>query len=280
MIRTIGFNALATGETVADQFADIGVTISAVANGSGADQAMIFDSNNPTGGDDGLATDNLDNVLVISQDGDASAPNDNAMGGVFTFEFEEGLAIKSLTSLDLEVPARLTVFAEDGTVLSEQFVPAIGDNEQNVVQLFVPVTARFEVALEGSGAIDNLVFDDDSEDVVDPIDPVDPVDPTPSTGEFLNDDGSVSGSMTFAEIENLILPDLVGNTDPLAVDDTAETDEDTAVTIDVLGNDSDPEGDTLEVTVATSPDGTVVINDDGTLEFTPNADFNGDAVIN
>ncbi|MEQ6203787.1 Ig-like domain-containing protein, partial [Sulfitobacter sp. HNIBRBA2951] len=70
------------------------------------------------------------------------------------------------------------------------------------------------------------------------------------------------------------------NFSPVAVDDTAETDEETPVTIDVLGNDTDPEDDDLTVTEATSPDGTVTINDDGTLEFTPNPDFFGEAVIN
>jgi Ca2+-binding RTX toxin-like protein len=66
---------------------------------------------------------------------------------------------------------------------------------------------------------------------------------------------------------------------PVAADDTAETDEDTPVTIDVLANDTDADGDPLEVTGATSDDGTVTINDDGTIEFTPNANFNGEAVI-
>uniref|UniRef100_UPI002635AD03 Ig-like domain-containing protein n=1 Tax=uncultured Sulfitobacter sp. TaxID=191468 RepID=UPI002635AD03 len=66
---------------------------------------------------------------------------------------------------------------------------------------------------------------------------------------------------------------------PVANDDTAETDEDTPVTIDVLGNDTDPDGDPLEVVSATSPDGDVTINDDGTLEFTPNPDFNGPTTI-
>ncbi|PIE46407.1 MAG: hypothetical protein CSA44_00005, partial [Gammaproteobacteria bacterium] len=57
-------------------------------------------------------------------------------------------------------------------------------------------------------------------------------------------------------------------------------DEDTAANgINVLGNDSDPDGDPLTVTSATSPDGTVTINPDGTLNFTPTPDFNGDTTI-
>ncbi|WP_353347077.1 cadherin-like domain-containing protein, partial [Litorivita sp. NS0012-18] len=59
------------------------------------------------------------------------------------------------------------------------------------------------------------------------------------------------------------------NDPPVAEDDAATTDEDTPVTIDVLGNDTDADGDDLTVTEATSPDGTVSINPDGTLEFTP-----------
>ncbi|MGE0738108.1 cadherin-like domain-containing protein, partial [Sulfurimonas sp.] len=49
--------------------------------------------------------------------------------------------------------------------------------------------------------------------------------------------------------------------------------------INVLGNDSDLDGDTLSVTSATSPNGVVVINPDGTLNFTPNANFNGNTTI-
>ncbi len=69
------------------------------------------------------------------------------------------------------------------------------------------------------------------------------------------------------------------NDGPDAVNDVAETDEDTPVTISVLDNDSDPEGDPLTITEATSPDGDVVINDDGTLTFLPNPDFNGEAKV-
>ncbi len=66
---------------------------------------------------------------------------------------------------------------------------------------------------------------------------------------------------------------------PVAVNDNTTTPEDTPVTIPVLGNDTDADGDPLSVTEATSPDGTVVINADGTITFTPNPNFNGIATI-
>jgi VCBS repeat-containing protein len=66
---------------------------------------------------------------------------------------------------------------------------------------------------------------------------------------------------------------------PVAANDMATTPEDQPVTIPVLGNDTDADGDPLTITSATSPNGTVVINPDGTITFTPNANFNGPATI-
>jgi Ca2+-binding RTX toxin-like protein len=69
------------------------------------------------------------------------------------------------------------------------------------------------------------------------------------------------------------------NDAPEAMDDVADTPEDTPVVIDVLENDTDPDGDPLTVTGASSPDGTVTINPDGTLTFTPDENFNGPTEI-
>jgi hypothetical protein len=57
------------------------------------------------------------------------------------------------------------------------------------------------------------------------------------------------------------------------------TDEDTAVDIPVLANDSDPDGQPLTVTGGSAPNGTVTVNPDGTLRYVPNPDFNGTDTI-
>ena len=87
--------------------------------------------------------------------------------------------------------------------------------------------------------------------------------------------GLATGTMSFTNIENVITSAVT----PDAVNDVASTPEDTAVTIPVLANDTDPNGDPLTVTTATAPNGTVVINPDGTLSYTPNPNFNGPDVI-
>jgi Ca2+-binding RTX toxin-like protein len=65
------------------------------------------------------------------------------------------------------------------------------------------------------------------------------------------------------------------NDAPVAVADVASTSEDTLVNIDVLGNDTDLDGDVLTVTTATTQNGTVTVNVDKTLNYTPNTNFAG-----
>lgn len=66
------------------------------------------------------------------------------------------------------------------------------------------------------------------------------------------------------------------NDPPDAVNDAATTDENTAVTIDVLANDTDVENNALTVTSFTQgANGSVAAGPGGTLRYTPNAGFSG-----
>ncbi|MFO1091073.1 MAG: VCBS domain-containing protein [Hyphomicrobiales bacterium] len=63
---------------------------------------------------------------------------------------------------------------------------------------------------------------------------------------------------------------------PVTGNDSAATGGGNSVTIDVLGNDSDPEGNQLFVDGTTRPDhGTIVTNADGTITYTPDHGFVG-----
>lgn len=66
------------------------------------------------------------------------------------------------------------------------------------------------------------------------------------------------------------------NRDPVAEDDVANTNEDSAVNINVLANDEDPDGDTLTVAEISAPaNGTASLAADGTVAYQPNSDYNG-----
>jgi hypothetical protein len=63
---------------------------------------------------------------------------------------------------------------------------------------------------------------------------------------------------------------------PVAGDDGATTVEDVAVGIDVLANDSDPDGDALSVSLGTPPGhGTADVRADGSIDYTPDAGWSG-----
>jgi VCBS repeat-containing protein len=69
------------------------------------------------------------------------------------------------------------------------------------------------------------------------------------------------------------------NDAPVAAADTYNTPEDTALTVaapGVLGNDSDPDGDTLSAVVASGPShGSLTLNTNGSFAYTPAANYNG-----
>jgi hypothetical protein len=70
------------------------------------------------------------------------------------------------------------------------------------------------------------------------------------------------------------------NRAPIANPDAATTDSSTPVTIAVLANDTDPDGNTLSVVAVTVPaGGTARINPDKTVTFTPAAGFVGTATF-
>ncbi len=90
----------------------------------------------------------------------------------------------------------------------------------------------------------------------------------------------MSGSTEDANVDNvqLIATSLAmpPNADPTADDDAATTDEDVAATIAVLLNDTDSDGDSLIVDSVTQGTlGSVVINGDNTVTYTPGANANG-----
>jgi hypothetical protein len=63
---------------------------------------------------------------------------------------------------------------------------------------------------------------------------------------------------------------------PIVADDSASTTAGMPVTINVLANDSDPDGEALTVAAVTQPaDGTAAINADSTITYAPRAGFTG-----
>ncbi|GGC02118.1 peptidase M11 [Marinobacterium zhoushanense] len=81
---------------------------------------------------------------------------------------------------------------------------------------------------------------------------------------------SATGTVTYV-VDN---PSTV-NSAPVANNDSASTSENTAVTINVLANDTDADGDALSISSVSGVNSTAKINSNGSITFTPATGFTG-----
>jgi hypothetical protein len=87
-----------------------------------------------------------------------------------------------------------------------------------------------------------------------------------------------SGALYYEEAFIITVTDVYDppvNNPPVAVDDSDTTPENTPVTINVLNNDSDPDGDTLTVNSVTQGTNGSVTNNGSNVTYTPNSGFTG-----
>ena len=105
---------------------------------------------------------------------------------------------------------------------------------------------------------------------------------TPSTGFTGKDSlvykrvGAVSDACSTALSDTALVVITVNNQAPVAVNDTVTAFACAPLVIKVKANDTDPEGAFLRATVVTNPtNGTVTANADGTLTYSPNANYIG-----
>ncbi len=162
-------------------------------------------------------------------------------------------------------PVTLDAIEEDGgsiTITTEELLSNVDDKDKDTL------------------SVENLIIDKGNGTLVDNGD---------GTWTFtpqIDDDTEVSFTFDIIDDEDLVvsgsanLDILPINDAPNAENDVITTEEDTAVTIDVLVNDSDVEGDALSIQSASVPSeqGSVDIVD-GKLVFTPAENFNGEATI-
>jgi subtilisin family serine protease len=95
----------------------------------------------------------------------------------------------------------------------------------------------------------------------------------PDSFQFQAYDGIVNGNVATISITVTAVNDA-----PRGVNDTAETPQDQPVTISVLANDTDADGDTISLLSAgptSSKGGSVTANPDGTVTYRPPPGFNG-----
>ncbi len=152
---TIG--ELPAGTVITDQFSDVGLTISTPFNEFGA---MIFDSANPTGGDFDLSSETQGNVLIISEDGDSSDPDDEMFGGTIRFEWDSLVNVENADFLDIgQDGGTVELFGIDGALIQSFEIPNLGNDSEQVLTLGVSDVARMDVNFANSGAVASLMWE-------------------------------------------------------------------------------------------------------------------------
>jgi len=256
VVSTTNHAPVAVADT-ADTDEDAPVTIKVLANDTDADG-------------DPLAVASLSTPLhgsaVVNADGSVTyTPAANYFGGdSFTYRTNDGLEDSDVATVSLTIaPVNDAPVAVDDSATTAEDTPIVlnllandtdvDSTTLSVMSLTAPLHGSAVVNADGTVTYTPFAnfFGTDGFDY------------TLSDGHGGQDVGSVSVSITAL------------NDPPQAVEDTAELAEDSSVLIDVRANDSDPDGDALELTAVSAPvHGTAVI-DGGAVRYTPVANFYG-----
>ena len=183
----------------------------------------------------------------------------------FTYTASDGAAVSNLATVTITVtPVNDAPMAVNDTVTTEE------DTEVTIAVLANDIDLEGDgLSVTGVGMAAHGFADLDGEGAIRYL----PERDYSGTDSFTYTIGDGYGGSATATVNMTITP-VVDN--PMGVDDLATTLEDTPVTIAVLANDRDGDGDALSVESSDAPaDGTVVVNANGTITFTPAANFNG-----
>ncbi len=153
----IDFEGFDAGTVVNDQFAGVTITAQRDRNNTDENDAMLFDSDNPTGGDTDLAFEGQGNLLIISEDNDSDDPDD-AVGGTITFAFDNPSDLHDIKVFDIEGPrSNITLTFANGEIRVID-IPAAGDNSAQTIALNAAGVTQMDINLASSGAVDDLCW--------------------------------------------------------------------------------------------------------------------------
>ncbi|WP_415233398.1 Hint domain-containing protein [Pseudorhodobacter sp.] len=277
-------------------FNDTNLVAADSAVGNGAQNGAYFDGAFPVGGR--VALDGVDDKVKIY-----SSPEFQLPRGTLEIQFSQtehvGSQPNTVLSRDSrdETPGgyRIEVMPDGSVLISHESAgdTATFQTDPGFVNPGdeVNVVYSWDVSSGGSVQISNLTTDASFADTVPPGLTMDQGPMSQpwmiGAGQSLSDPAILNNLNNYFEgsVEMFSLSDSVDNAsaDPTANPDTAETDEDTSIdVIPVLVNDTDPDTDPSLLTITGTPsaeNGTVGVNADGTLNYTPNPDFNGTDTI-
>ncbi len=151
----IDFDAsnLAAGNIITDQYDGVEISTSSEFG------VMLFDTGNVTGEDFDLGSDDLGNVLIISEDGDSLDPDDNAAGGIISFNFDDLVTVNNIGLLDIdESGSSIAFYDQDSNLIETVEIANLGENSFQEIDFNIENVASVDIDLAGSGAVTGIDF--------------------------------------------------------------------------------------------------------------------------
>jgi VCBS repeat-containing protein len=191
----------------------------------------------------------------------------------FTFQANDGSADSNVATVSITVNAvNDSPVANDDSATTSENTPVLVDvltNDTDVDGNLDPTSVTVtSAATNGTTAVDLVTGE---------------ITYTPNAS-YVGGDSFVyrvcdTGTPSLCDLATVTMTVTVQNDPPVAVDDGYVTDEDTLLTVlapGVLANDSDPDSDPLTAVWDSGPSGgTLILNADGSFDYTPDADFAG-----
>lgn len=103
--------------------------------------------------------------MILSEDGDATDPDDDAKGGIFSFDWEEPVIIHSIGVLDVnDLPGgidsgRISTFDAAGELIDADPILGFGENNFQEIAINDDMVRSLQIELAGSGAITEVKFE-------------------------------------------------------------------------------------------------------------------------
>lgn len=162
-------NPLSNGDVITNQFANLGLNISATG---GSGDARIFDTSLPSQvWDNDLFTPGphptnnvaLGNVLIVDNDNPRTAPDDDPNGGSLFFAWDFPIDLEYVDLLDIEGNEGVTITARDvsNAVIQSLGVSGLGNNSFQQVDLDPLLwtgVRQLEIAFSSSGATTAVAY--------------------------------------------------------------------------------------------------------------------------
>jgi len=162
----VDFAGLPAGTILGEQYASLGLHISAVANGGDEfpDNAIVFDSDAPPTHDPDLAV-SVGSIAILAKnlndqngDGLVDAPDENDSGGKQIYGFDQAVFIGSFLFIDKDhcTPDKAIAYDSDGNAIKQVAIPLSTDGSVQTIVVDADNVSGFEIVYRDSAGLTGI----------------------------------------------------------------------------------------------------------------------------